>query len=67
MIECENNVQMFKDLTNGIIGFNDDEIKDIVISAGDVRYRHLNSEAYQQEVLQSRMPKLKASKGSVFT
>ncbi len=30
MMECENNVQMVKDLTNGIIGFNDDEIKDIL-------------------------------------
>ncbi len=29
-MECENNVQMVKDLTNGIIGFNDDEIKDIL-------------------------------------
>ncbi len=29
-MECENNVQIFKDLTNGIIGFNDDEIKDIL-------------------------------------
>ncbi len=30
MMECENNVQMVKDLTNGNIGFNDDEIKDIL-------------------------------------
>ncbi len=30
MMECENNVQIVKDLTNGIIGFNDDEIKDIL-------------------------------------
>ncbi len=30
MMECENNVQMVKDLTNDIIGFNDDEIKDIL-------------------------------------
>ncbi len=30
MMECENNVQMVKDLTNGIIGFNNDEIKDIL-------------------------------------
>ncbi len=30
MMECENNVQMVKDLTNGIIVFNDDEIKDIL-------------------------------------
>ncbi len=30
MMECENNVQMVKDLTNGFIGFNDDEIKDIL-------------------------------------
>ncbi len=30
MMECWNNVQMVKDLTNGIIGFNDDEIKEIL-------------------------------------
>ncbi len=30
MMESENNLQMVKDLTNGIIGFNDDEIKDIL-------------------------------------
>ncbi len=30
MIECENNVQMVKELTNGIIGFNDGEIRDIL-------------------------------------
>ncbi len=29
-MECENNVQIGKDLTNGIIGFNDHEIKDIL-------------------------------------
>ncbi len=30
MMECDNNVQMVKDLTNGCIGFNDDEIRDIL-------------------------------------
>ncbi len=30
MIECENNVQMVKDLTNDTIGLNDDELKDIL-------------------------------------
>ncbi len=30
MMECKNNVHMDKDLTHGIIGFNDDEIKDIL-------------------------------------
>ncbi len=29
-VECENNVQMVNDLTNVIIGFNDDEINDIL-------------------------------------
>ena len=30
MMECEHTVQMVKDLTNGIIGFNDDEVKGIL-------------------------------------
>ncbi len=30
MMECENKVQMVKYLTDDIIGFNDDEIKDIL-------------------------------------
>ncbi len=38
-----------------------------VISASDDRYRDLSSEAGPQEVPRSRMPKLKAEKGSVFT
>ncbi len=30
IMECENNIQMVKDLPKGIIGFNDDEIKNIL-------------------------------------
>ncbi len=43
------------------------EVECIVIYAGDDRYRDLSDEAGPQEVLRSRMPKLKAAKGSVFT
>ncbi len=39
----------------------------IVISAGDDRYRDLSSEVGPQEVPRSRMPKLAAAKGNVFT
>ncbi len=32
MMECDNNLQIVKDLANSIIGFIDDEIKDILNS-----------------------------------
>ncbi len=39
---------------------------DSVISAGDDRYWDISDEAGPLDVLRSRMPKLKAAKGSVF-
>ncbi len=38
----------------------------IVVSAGNDRYREWSGEEGPQEVLWSRMPKLKAAKGSVY-
>ncbi len=44
----------------------DETVSKSVISASDDRYRDLSDEAGPLEVLPSRMPKLKAAKGSVF-
>ncbi len=54
-------------LTSSLIKKHSSSSNHIVISASDDRYRHLSSEAGPQEVQRSRMPKLKAATGSMFT